>query len=92
MIFIERIKSLIVVLTASFYQIKLLDYSVGDTIIFGAEFYKRGTANLAYRSLCKFYVLSTASSRSFTLHVIFEYIYILKHKNIGNMFKRFWYI
>lgn len=54
MIFIERIKSLIVVLTASFYQIKLLDYSVGDTIIFGAEFYKRGTANLTYRSLCKF--------------------------------------
>lgn len=23
------------------------------------------------------------------LRVIFEYIYILKHKNIGNMFKRF---
>lgn len=67
MIFIERVKSLIVVLTASFYQIKLLDYSVGDTIIFGAEFYKRGTANLTYRSLCKFYVLSTASSRSLTI-------------------------
>lgn len=66
MIFIERIKSLTVVLTAFFYQIKLSDYSVSDTIIFGAEFYKRVTANLTYRSLCKFDVLSTASSRSLT--------------------------